>query len=273
MNKQTHGSTAFYPHLYNTDLSEKSVGSPIILPANGPWIIHDLSANIAPTPGLGNSTVAGAIKISSLTSDISPASDAMEFPLNPLPFQILANDTISPSLTQHIPLDLIAAGSSSVQLSFLPYDQFPFDVTILAGLTYSTEIPIIYPCKRVTVAHAEISTLGETQIGSATLSESATIITGITPYVLWTESPTDYNPLIAYVRLSSTATPIQPSEFLCDASYSHTTLTPLPPSPPPPPRMIPVSIPITPGETISIFCNLLYAPSVPVEAVVHLFYR
>lgn len=232
-----------------------------------------LASNAIPLNPFSTRPIVGAIRIISNTSDIFPESAAFTFPVSPIPTYIATSDLVAPIQSNYLPIDFIALGGSTIQLRWVPFDQVPYRVSLLTALTYSIDPPPLLPAQRLGTVYDEISTVGETQLGDITLSQSASQITGIVAHVSWTAQPTDVLPLLASIRLSSTSTKIQPCEFLCDASFFVNTVPASFHIPAQPPRMIPLSIDTTPGAIISIFCNLQYAPSVPVEAVVHLFYR
>lgn len=272
-NKETHSAVRTQLDISASNLFERDIGTPIILPVGNSWRLHTLSTNGVPLNPFTTRPIVGGIRIISNTSDIFPESAAFTFPLSPIPTYIAASDIVAPILTNYLPIDFIALGGSSIQLRYVPFDQVPYRISLMAAITYSLDPPPLLPAQRLGTLHDEISTVGETQLGDFTLSESASQITGIIAHVIWTAQPTDLLPLLASIRLSSTSTKIQPCEFPCDASYFTNTVPATFHIPASPPRMVPLSIDTTPGAIISVFCNLQYAPSVPVQATVHLFYR
>lgn len=236
-------------------LAVTQIGSDIVLPAGGPWIIHQLWAQIAKVTTIPDEGTGGALIINSASGDITPDPAPGKWPLIGSPAGSTANATIA-----SLPLNLFntmlnAAGKAVIQLSYLQHLAITTGSRLAAGIIFGDSIPGPFRAPFCDSVRASFASTTEQSIGTIILAEKATRIVGILADLNKGDAITIAEPIIATIRLDSADIKLPPAQYPCNRCYDAADGTLAGAVDVSQSQFIPVDIPVVGGSRIDVFAT------------------
>jgi hypothetical protein len=233
--------------------SRTQIGSNIVLPAGGPWIIHGVWSLIAKDTTVPNEGDGGVLELNSFSGDLDPDPAPGLFPLIGPCISESANSAISANPLQFWKTRLTAAGKAVVQFFYLNDQALTTGSDIAAGIIFGDNEPEERPIVFVDSVQDEWAAATENTIGTITLSEKATRITGILADVNKVDAATAGEPCLVTVRLKSDDIMLPPAQYPGSRAFNASDGTAVGQSSTPLARFIPLDIPVTGGSRIDVY--------------------
>lgn len=208
----THGQVASAAG--STSAAEAIIGS-ITLPARGQaWSLFSLMGQVVRQTATAAEMFGGYVGINSVSGDIEPDPAPSKFPVYGTGSFLGATAPVANGPLNVFPLDLKAAGKASLDL--VAYQDIACTAAPIfsIGVSYGPQIPTRRPyrfCDRVRGTQTAVT---PTQVGTITLSEKATRITGICGVIMQDGVLTTAEELTGYFYLDSDDVDLSPSQWL-----------------------------------------------------------
>ena len=249
------------------------IGSDIILPSGGPWIISSIWGMTARNTAIPDQGSGGELIVVAASGDIEPNPAPGKFPLIGTPASSSANTTISANPLNLYPVNWLAAGRATISLWYRNQLAMTTGDNVRAGLIFGDEIPEKRPILFSDTVQASFASATEQTVGSITLAEKATRITGIMAVLNKGDAITIAEPIIGAIRLSSSDLLLPPSQypFNCCFDSADGTLagsTSIPRS-----EYIPVDIPVNGGAIIDVYATTDVSVTGNADVSVYLAYE
>lgn len=236
-------------------LAKTQIGADIVMPAGGPWIIHNLWAQVAKVTTIPDQGTGGDLIIETLAGDFDPNPTPGVFPLIGSPANPSANDGIAP-----VPLNLwdvgwTAQGKASFKLSYRQELAITTASVVACGVIFGENRPERVPIKFCQVKRASFASATEQDLGEIQLSEGATRITGFLFSCQKGDAVTIAEPMVVTIRLASDDIEFPPSRYPCNVAFNAADGTPVGAQTMPMSQFIPVDIPVIGGARVNIFAT------------------
>lgn len=231
-------------------------GNPMVLPANGPWIIHGIwGIPLWPAPS-GENPILGHIGIQSITGDLDPDPTPALFPHPVQQVSTINAQGLLPTPIQIHPTAIKAAGKSQIQMvAEWAGATGVNNIRFIGGILFSDNPPRTLPVQRTATLFAQVTSASETALGIIQLPESADNLISISAQAAWLVPPAATEPLAGTIRLQSDDERLQPAAFpISFGLMGRTTAAPIN-SFLPPVLTIPLDTKVLPGSRISVFCT------------------
>lgn len=252
---------------------EIQIGSTLILPSGGPWVIHTIFGLLTNDENTFTAGQYGQLRIDPPEGDIEPDPAPGEFPLVGAIGPTNSIDNKPVTNTAYFPVNWTAFGKAQVDLYFINRSLANEDKYAIAGFLFGKKRPDIIPAVHSSQVFSQLTSTGENELGTIQLSERADRIVSIHAVLILLVNTAKPLPYIASIRLDSNDIPISPAQFPCQfafgANAASTDYSNIPQNAPP----IPVDIPTVGGARITVYCNL-HRGTTPGDVVcmVHLGY-
>ena len=102
-----------------TALASTQIGADIVMPAGGPWLIHDIWAQVVKATTIPDQGTAGILHIQSLSGDMRPDPAPGKYPIIGSCVSESANVAISAVPLNLWPVHWEAAGKASLRLNYI----------------------------------------------------------------------------------------------------------------------------------------------------------
>jgi hypothetical protein len=251
----------------DTDLGD------ITLPAGGPWKLFGLWGQVVPATATAAELIGGYLQLHSRSGDIAPDPSPCKVPL-PKCGSFLgatADQVISPLVVY--PIDFDAAGKAVIDLIYHQDIACTVAPQVVAGILFGKTIPEPRRFRFAERARAVITVATDATIGTITLSEKASRITGITAEITQDGVLTAGEEILGFVRLSSDDINMSPAQYPCVAAYGAGLGALINAGSPPAIPPIPLEIPVLGGSRIDCFLDLNTAVTNALQASVTIFYE
>lgn len=231
------------------------IGDNITLPAGGPWIIHGIWGQVVRVTTVPNEGAGGIIRLDTISGDITPQPAPAKFPLIGACVAESANAAISA-----VPLNIFdvlynAAGKATAKLSYINDQAITTASKIAAGIIFGDSIPIPKNSPFCDSVQADFASAAETQLGTITLAEKATRITGILADLNKADAVTVAEEIMATIRLGSPDIQFPPAQYPCCRAFNASDGTAVGQSATPMALFIPVDIPVIGGARVDVFAT------------------
>ena len=273
MNDQiTHGLSDSAIVAHSTSVYQK-VGSPVIMPAKGPWLIHHVWGYMLHSTPSGQEPLNPVLKFDSPTGDIVPYPAPSHFPLTITG----PGDNVNCGSVQ-TPLSLIPVywtidGKASFQAYSLT-DIASFDnVAVQWGILFSREYPILKPITFCDHVSGPVAPLDPTTLGTIHISENAQRLTAISCSLNSSTSLGAAKEIAGTISLTSSDIDLVPSVFPLDRTFHGAFGTPVNLPVGLAPTWIPLNTDIIPGSKIDVSCTLFKNDSNNAQVMVFLAYE
>jgi hypothetical protein len=247
-------------------------GAPLELPAGGPWIIHDVFCQVVSATLTPAESLAGHFRFDPLSGDVSPDPSPSRFPVAESQSYLGATGSCPVCPLNLFPVNWQAAGKATVNAIYANGVAVTVAPQIVQGIVFSRTIPekmrtLFSDRVRTTKAAA-----AESLVGTITLSQKATKITGVLAMVLRNGVLVAGEELTGYIRLASDDIGLSPSQwpfaFVTGAGLGATVgggnVTPM--------DFIPVDMDVPAGARISVYATFNTAVTNAADVEVFLAY-
>jgi hypothetical protein len=245
----------------------------VVLPAGGPWKIHTVYGLLARQTATAGELNAGQIEVVSLAGDIDPNPAPAKFPLQESSSFLgaVADVPVCPLHTYNV--DWTAAGKSLISLRYNQLTTVTVAPKLVLGLMFGKEAPAVKPAVFMDSVRLAVTAVTETSIGTITLSERATAITGVYAVAMQDGVLTTAEELIGYVRLASDDIDLTPMQIplamamgagLGATIHQHGFEAP---------TFLPCYIPLEKGSRVNCYANLSTAVTNGAEVAVFIQYE
>lgn len=258
----------------NTAAATKTaIGAAITLPAGGPWIIHHIWGQVAKVTTVPNEGTGGILYIDSLTGDLTPDPAPGKYPLIGNQVSESANCAISAVPLNLWPVRWEASGKAQIQLSYANQLAITTAPKVACGIIFGDSVPEVRPLTFCDVVYTSWAAAVETQVGTITLAEKATRITGILADLMKGDAPTAGEEIMATIRLDSADVKLPPAQYPCCKAFNASDGTAVGQSTSPRCDFIPVDIPVIGGARIDVFVTSTRAVTANADIAVYIAYE
>lgn len=249
------------------------IGATLILPADGPWNIWGLWAMAVQDTGVLGEAVGGSIIVDSVAGDIVPDPAPGRWPCFGISSQSAASFGIHATPLNIWPVNWTASGKAQISLSYLNDAGNAVAPIVAAGILFGDKRPDVVPHPFADRVSASLTAAAEATIGTITLAEKATRITGIMCTFIKDGAITADEGMMGTVRLASDDMKMPPAVFPFNQAFSAADGTPAGGTGTAQAQIIPLDIPVTGGSRVNCFGTLVNAVTAGVQAQVFLFYQ
>lgn len=258
------------PTAANTPLQ---LGANLLMPAGGPWIIHDIWSQIVHATPTANEGITGSLLFNSVAGDITPDPAPGIYPLVGPGATVGANMENVDVPLNRFRTNWTAAGKAQINF-FINLDvAVTVASEVAAGVIFGDTVPETRPltfCDQIDVAFAGGA---EGAIGNIAISEKATRIVGVLGILSKVTAVTAAEAMIGTFRLASNDIGIQPATYPFNNAISGALGTIVGQMGPKPIEFIPVDIPVEGGSVISCFVTTQTAVTGNIHARVYIAYE
>ena len=251
-----------------TAAEDKTIGQ-ITLPAGGPWTIFSLWTLIAAATATAGESFGGHFRINAASGDVSPNPAPSRFPTGMVGSQLGALNNIVACPLQIFDVDYQAEGKAVIDMIYNEASNVTVATQVVLGIIFGKTRPSAAPIKFSDRIRAAIKSGSDSSIGTLTLPEGATKITGICCVAVQDGVLTAGEELIGFMRLSSDDVKFPPAQYPINAAYSAGLGATISVGNMQPVKIIPVNIPIPGGARVDAYLDLNTA--LTNEAEVELF--
>jgi hypothetical protein len=245
----------------------------LVLPAGGPWIIHNVFGLLARATATAGEFNGGQIELVSLAGDIDPNPAPAKFPLNESASFLGAVADV-PTCPLHLyNTNWQAAGKALISLRYTQQTLVTVAPRLVLGCLFGKDIPAIKPIIYSDSVRGQVTAVTETLLGTITLSERATAITGVYALAMQDNVLTTAEELIGYVRIASDDIDLTPMMIPFNAAFGAGLGATINGGMVSEPTIIPLNIPVIKGARLNCYCNLQVAVTNAAEVIVFIMYE
>ena len=231
------------------------IGSNIVLPAGGPWLIHHIWGQVAKITTVPDEGTGGALIVDSLSGDVTPDPAPGNWPLIGACVSESANCAIAP-----VPLNLWqvaweAAGKATMKLSYLNHLAITTAPATLGGIIFGDSVPEAGPMRFCDSVRASFASATEQSIGTIQLAEKATRIIGIMADLNKGDAVTGGEAIAGTIRLDSADVQFPPAQYPMNRAFNASDGTAVGQAATPQSQFIPVDIPVIGGSRVNVFAT------------------
>ena len=247
---------------------EKTIAT-LTLPADGPWILHHVWAQVVAATQTAAESVGGYVKIESVAGDLEPNPAPAKYPIFAQGSLLGATARQVACPLQMYPIHFDAPGKAQLKLIFGSDLGDTVAPQVVTGIMFGKSVPEEKPLQFCDSVRASITVGTDTTVGTITLSERSTRITSICGILIQNGVITANEELLGFWRMASDDINLIPAQFPFQAAYNGGLGALIGPADIPPFKFIPVDIPVPSGARVNLFCDLNTA--VTNAADVHIF--
>jgi len=250
-----------------------TVFGPLTLPAEGPWEIHQVWGYVARATATPAELIGGHIRIESVAGDLEPNPAPAKYPV--FESASFLGATASQSVCPLALYDIAFTAPGKSQLLLIYHQSLACTVApeIVLGIIFGKSRPEKKPLVFSEVAHQVVAAATDTIIGTITLSEKSTRITGICAVCMQNGVLTTAEELLGFIRLASDDVNIIPAQFPFHAAFGAGLGILIGSANSPPISYIPIDIPVPGGARINCFVDLNTAVTVAADVEIFLAYE
>lgn len=228
----------------------------ITLPAGGPWKIFGAFCQVVNATPTAAQALIGHFRINAATGDLipNPAPSRMPFPWTPAMLGGTTDQTSCP--LDIIPVAYEAPGKAQIEL-ILHQDQInTVAPQVVMGLIFGKTLPVSTAVLFSDRVRANVTLATETSLGTITLAEKASLITGLCGMIAQNGVVVTLEETIGQFRLGSDDIKMAPSSWPFSSAFSAGLGALINQGEVCKPVWIPVSIPVIGGARIDVFADL-----------------
>lgn len=237
----------------------------ITLPAGGPWTIFQLWALIASVTPLAAESYGGHFRIVAASGDLQPNPAPSRFPTGVVPSFLGAIASQVRNPLQIFDVDYEAAGKAVIDMVYNEAVAVTTATQVVLGMIFGKTRPVLKPHKFSDWLRVQILLAADTAIGTLTLPEGATKITGLCCQVAQSGVLTVVEPIIGFYRLSSDDIKMPPAQYPINGASAGLLGASTLALGSPKMVIIPVDIPVPGGARIDAFLDLNLALTAAAE--------
>lgn len=233
--------------------TKTQIGSNITMPAGGPFTIHNIFGTVVKDTSAANEGTGGQLIIDSYSGDVTPDPAPGKFPLPGNAIASSANFGLGIVPLSNWDVQWEAAGKAVLQLSYLNILAITKGSDCVLGILFGEAVPAWKPIIFCEGIYASKASAVEQLLGTITLSEKATKITGILADLNKGDAATAGVPCAGYIRLASNDINFAPGMFPCNRGFDASAGTAVGAPSSPQSAVIPVDIDVPGGAIINIY--------------------
>jgi len=238
-----------------TAASKTIIGSAVTFPAGGPWTVCYVWGMAAHDTTIPDQGTGGQLIVESVSGDISPDPAPGKFPLIGNAIHSSANSPLAANPLNLWEVDWQASGKAQMAFYYLNQLAITTGSDVAAGVIFGTERPARRPIKFCDGVYSSFASATEQSIGTITLAEKATRITGILADCNKGDASTAGEPVLATIRLNSADVKLPPSQYPCNRCFDASDGTAVGAPSTPQSQFIPVDIPVLGGARIDVYAT------------------
>jgi hypothetical protein len=191
---------------------EQNLGQ-LVLPADGPWIIHDIFAQIVPVTPTAAEGIGGYFRFEAASGDIDPNPAPSRWPC------ICNSSSLGATIDQSccklhmFPVNWVAAGRATVNCWFNNVPAATAIPQIVMGFVFGKSIPERKRFLFCDTVNVQTNSAALTAIGTITLAEKATRITGICGTLFLDGVVVTVQSLLGFFTLASDDIDVVPAQY------------------------------------------------------------
>jgi len=252
-----------------TALARTIIGAAVTFPAGGPWTIQYVWGQVAKVTTVPSEGSGGALEIVSPSGDITPSPSPGLWPMIGNPQTSSANANVAAMPLNLWELDLLASGKSTMSFYYIQQLAITTASHCAAGVIFGTDRPQIRPARFCDRVQASWASTAEQTVGTITLAEKATRITGILADLNKGDALTTAEHVMATIRLDSPDIMLPPAQYPCSRCYDAGDGTVEGETAQPQSQFIPVDIPVEGGARIT--CHATSTISVTANCDINIY--
>ena len=251
----THGLLT-YGDAFAATNARVQIGDTLTLPAGGPWTIYKVHGLIINTEDAIVQPVMGELHAEPPEGDLEPDPSPARYPLFG-PGDPNTSWGEKPLIVNSMyDAQWLAFGKAQVDMYYLNRSLSIMNQCALMGILFDKSAPIQQPTIHSATVGAQMTAVGEQDIGTVTLSQKAERITSLSVNLLLLNSVPREHALVGSIRLDTDDFDIAPAQFPCRQAYGGNNGTAAGQSPTILPPPIPVNIPVIGGARINVIGNV-----------------
>jgi len=235
--------------------SKTQIGSNLTMPADGPWSINMIHGVVAKDTTIPDQGSGGQLIVDSYSGDVNPDPAPGKWPMVGNAISSSANAGLGCVPVNLWNVNWEASGKAVLQMYYLNQLATTTGADVVAGLIFGDSIPEVRPQVFCDGVYGSFASASETSIGSITLAEKATRITGILADLNKGDASTAGEACAGYIRLASNDVQLSPGQFPCNRAFDASDGTAVGAPSSPMSKFIPVDIPVPGGAIINIYGN------------------
>lgn len=245
----------------------------ITLPAEGPWIIHNVFGQIVPVTPTAGEGVGGYMMFTAASGDINPNPAPSRWPV------ICNSASLGATLDQpccalHMyPVNWEAPGRATINMIFNNTPAATAIPQIVMGILFGKSIPEKKPFLFCDTVRVQTNSAADTAVGTITLSEKATRITGLMGVIFLDGVLVTVQTLLGFFRLASDDIDLVPAQYPFPMAFGGGLGALIQGGPTFPKEFIPVDIPVVGGARINCFVDLNVATTNNAEVQIYIAYE
>lgn len=255
-----------------TAAGEQTLGT-LTLPADGPWIIHDIFGQIVSATATAAEATGGYMRFDAASGDVTPNPAPSKWPVICNGSSLGATIDQSGCALQRFPVLWTAPGRATINCVFNNTVAATVAPQIVMGILFGKSVPEPKRFLFCDTVRTTTNSAADTSVGTITLSEKATRITGIGGVLINDGVLTAAEELIGFFRLASDDIDLVPAQYPFPMAFSAGLGALIMNAPFIPSGLIPVDIPVIGGARINCFVDLNTAVTTAAEVQVYIAYE
>ena len=256
----------------STAAADTTIGQ-ITLPADGPWLIHNVFALLARATATAAESIGGHFRLESAQGDIEPSPAPSRFPVFESGSFLGATAPVSKMDLALYDVNYTAPGRSAINMIYHQAIACTVAAQVILGVMYGRTRPEKRPIQYCDTVRAAVTTTAASQLGTITLSERATRITQIAAVLQQDGVLVTAEELIGHIYLTSDDIDLVPAQYPCNSAFGAGIGILIDGAGSSPVNFIPVDIPVPAGARVNVFAVLNTAVTNGADCEVFLGYE
>jgi len=252
--------------------AKTQISTGITMPAGGPWIIHDLWGQVVKSTTVPAEGTGGILTIESASGDIAPDPSPGKWPMLGAAVTSSANSSVHAMGLNLWPVNLQASGKATINLYYTNQLAITTGSPVQAGIIFGDTVPEPFRANFCDSVSSAFASATEQSIGTITLAEKATKITGVLFELNKGDALTAAEYVIGYCRLASDDIKMPPAQYPCSYCFNAGDGTVAGETAMPRADFIPVDIPVEGGARLNVYAKTPNAVTGNVEVRAYIAY-
>lgn len=256
----------------STGAADTTVGQ-ITLPAGGPWLIHDVFAQVVSATLTPAESMGGHFRFDPASGDLSPDPSPSRFPAFESGSGLGADIARGVCPLNLFPVNWTGAGKAVINCIYHQAIACTVAPQTVIGIMYGKARPEPKPMLFSDVARAAVAAAADTAVATIVLAEKATRITGVCGILSQDGVLVVNEELLGFFRLASDDVKLPPMQLPFNTAFGAGLGTAIDGGSQGRISYIPVDIPVTRGARISAFVDLNNAVTNAADVEIFLAYE
>lgn len=245
----------------------------ITLPADGPWIIHNVFAQIAAVTPTAAEGLGGYFRFDAASGDVDPNPAPSKWPC--IAYGATLGATIDQAVCElhNFPVLWNAPGRATINCIFNNTVAATAIPQIVMGIMFGKAVPTDKRFLFCDTVRVQTNSAADAAVGTITLSEKSTRITGLCGLLQMDGVVVTAQCLLGFFRLASDDIDLVPAQFPFTAAYSGGLGILIQGGNPIAANFLPVDIPVVGGARINCFVDLNVAVTNNAEVQIFIAYE